>query len=61
MNAGFTPSKETLKKIRRRCARESDHDSDDLVKSLAQKFKHRLGNENRREMLFGLEYSTDYP
>ncbi|RWR72902.1 pentatricopeptide repeat-containing protein, mitochondrial-like protein [Cinnamomum micranthum f. kanehirae] len=61
VNAGFTPSKETLKKIRRRCARESDHDSDDLVKSLAQKFKYRLGNENRREMLFGLEYSTDYP
>eukprot|EP00268_Persea_americana_P068810 TRINITY_DN9660_c0_g1_i2.p1 TRINITY_DN9660_c0_g1~~TRINITY_DN9660_c0_g1_i2.p1 ORF type:complete len:188 (+),score=26.91 TRINITY_DN9660_c0_g1_i2:786-1349(+) len=61
VNAGFTPSKETLKKIRRRCARESDYDSDELVKFLAQKFKYRLGSENRREMLFVLEYSTDYP
>lgn len=61
MNAGFTPSKETLKKIRRRCARESDYDSDDLVQSLARKFKYRMGGENRREMLFGLDYGTNYP
>lgn len=61
VTAGFTPSKETLKKVRRRCARESDYDSDDMVKSLAKKFNYLLGGENRREMLFNLQYGTNYP
>ncbi|XP_058070363.1 pentatricopeptide repeat-containing protein At1g26460, mitochondrial [Magnolia sinica] len=61
VKAGFTPSKEILKKVRRRCARESDYESDQQVQSLAQKFKYRMGTEIRREMLFGLEYTTNYP
>eukprot|EP00262_Sarcandra_glabra_P013656 TRINITY_DN3842_c0_g1_i1.p1 TRINITY_DN3842_c0_g1~~TRINITY_DN3842_c0_g1_i1.p1 ORF type:complete len:613 (-),score=79.09 TRINITY_DN3842_c0_g1_i1:21-1859(-) len=61
VNAGFTPSKETFKKVRRRCVREFDDDSDQQVKRLAMKFNYRMGNENRRDILFGLEYSTDYP
>ncbi|MQL75555.1 hypothetical protein Taro_007910 [Colocasia esculenta] len=36
VNAGFTPSKETLKKVRRRCVRELDFDSNDEVESLAR-------------------------
>lgn len=60
VEAGFSPSKEMLKKVRRRCSRESDFDSDERVKSLAQKFKIRMGGEFRREMLYNLEYSADY-
>ncbi|XP_002512090.2 pentatricopeptide repeat-containing protein At1g26460, mitochondrial [Ricinus communis] len=60
MSAGFTPSKETLKKVRRRCVREMDYDSDDRVGSVAKNCKIRMGTENRREILFNLEYSTDY-
>ncbi|XP_020104641.1 pentatricopeptide repeat-containing protein At1g26460, mitochondrial [Ananas comosus] len=60
VEAGFTPSKETLRKVRRRCSRESDFDSDERVQSLAQKFKYRMGGENRREMLYELQYSADY-
>ncbi|XP_038983464.1 pentatricopeptide repeat-containing protein At1g26460, mitochondrial [Phoenix dactylifera] len=60
VEAGFTPSKEMLKKVRRRCSRESDFDSDERVRSLAQKFKIRMGGEFRREMLYNLEYSADY-
>ncbi|KAF8389719.1 hypothetical protein HHK36_024238 [Tetracentron sinense] len=61
VNAGFVPSKETLKKVRRRCVREFDYESDDQVESLAIKFKIRMGSENRRDMLFNLSYSMDYP
>ncbi|XP_038977817.1 pentatricopeptide repeat-containing protein At1g26460, mitochondrial-like [Phoenix dactylifera] len=60
VEAGFTPTKEMLKKVRRRCSRESDFDNDEHVQSIAQKFKIRMGGEFRREMLYNLEYSTDY-
>lgn len=60
VNAGFEPSKETLRKVRRRCIREMDYESNDRVQSLAVKHKIRMGNENRREMLFNLQYSTEY-
>ncbi|ONK60253.1 uncharacterized protein A4U43_C08F16100 [Asparagus officinalis] len=60
VDAGFTPSRETLKKVRRRCSRESDFASDEKIQSLAQKFKYRMGNEFRREMLYNLQYSTQY-
>lgn len=60
VDAGFTPSKETLKKVRRRCSRESDFDSDEKVQSLAKQFNYRMGGENRREMLFNIEYSAEF-
>ncbi|KAG6502673.1 hypothetical protein ZIOFF_034959 [Zingiber officinale] len=60
IEAGFTPSKESLKKLRRRCSRELDFNSDEKVQSLAQTFKYRLGAETRREILYNLEYSTNY-
>lgn len=60
INAGFAPSKEILKKVRRRCIREMDYESNDQVESLARKFKIRMGTENRRDMLFNLAYNTDY-
>ncbi|KAG6527102.1 pentatricopeptide repeat-containing protein At1g26460, mitochondrial-like [Zingiber officinale] len=60
IKAGFTPSKESLKKLRRRCSREIDFDSDEKVQSLAQMFNYRLGQETRREILYNIKYSTDY-
>ncbi|KAL5826266.1 hypothetical protein ACOSQ4_018063 [Xanthoceras sorbifolium] len=60
ITAGFVPSRETLKKVRRRCMREMDYASDDRVVAFAKKFEIRMGNENRRNMLFDLEYSTNY-
>ncbi|KAL2559435.1 Pentatricopeptide repeat-containing protein [Forsythia ovata] len=60
IQAGHEPSKEILKKVRRRCIREMDYDADDRVDSLAREFKIRMGTENRRDMLFNLEYSTEY-
>ncbi|KAJ0973962.1 hypothetical protein J5N97_015927 [Dioscorea zingiberensis] len=60
VNAGFTPSKQTLKKVRRRCSREMDFDNDEKVQSLARQFKLRMGSEVRREMLYNLEYSAEY-
>ncbi|KAJ6852121.1 pentatricopeptide repeat-containing protein, mitochondrial [Iris pallida] len=60
VEAGFTPSKELLKKVRRRCSRESDFDSDEQVQTLARKFRYRMGTESRREILYGLQYSADY-
>ncbi|XP_010680709.2 pentatricopeptide repeat-containing protein At1g26460, mitochondrial [Beta vulgaris subsp. vulgaris] len=60
VEAGFEPSKETLKKVRRRCVREVDQESYDHVESLARKCKIFLGTENRRNMLFNLEYGTEY-
>ncbi|KAF3323375.1 pentatricopeptide repeat-containing protein [Carex littledalei] len=60
VEAGFVPTKQMLKKIRRRCSRQMDYDSDDKVQNLARDFKIRMGNEIRREMLFNLEYSTQY-
>lgn len=60
VHAQYKPSKEMLKKIRRRCTREMDYESDDRVEDLAKKFNIRLGTENRRNMLFDLQYSTEY-
>lgn len=60
VEAGFEPSKETLKKVKRRSIREMDYDSRDHVDSLAKQFKIFMGNENRRNMLFNLEYGTEY-
>lgn len=60
VNAGFIPSKETLKKVRRRCIREMDYESDDQVESLVKKFGIRMGKENRRGILFDLDYGTAY-
>lgn len=60
VTAGFEPSKETLKKVRRRCIREMDYESDDRVEFLAKTFKIRMGSENRRDILFNLEYSTEF-
>lgn len=54
------PTKQMLKKIRRRCSRQMDYDSDDKVQNLARDFKIRMGNEIRREILFKLKYSTQY-
>lgn len=48
-----------LKKIRRRCVREMNYESDDKVESLAQQFKIRMGTEIRRNMLFEIEYNMD--
>ncbi|CAK7326192.1 unnamed protein product [Dovyalis caffra] len=61
VSAGFAPSKEILKKVRRRCMRELEFESDDQVKSWARKFGYQMGSENRRDMLFNLDYSTDFP
>lgn len=60
VTAGYEPSKEMLKKIRRRCVREMDYDSDEKVVSFAREFKIRMNNESRRNMLFNLDYSTEY-
>ncbi|KAM7250722.1 hypothetical protein ACFE04_022605 [Oxalis oulophora] len=61
INAGFVPSKEMLKKVRRRCVREIDYESNDKVGSLAETHKVGMGTENRRNMLFNLEYNSDFP
>ncbi|PUZ72799.1 hypothetical protein GQ55_2G424300 [Panicum hallii var. hallii] len=60
VDAGFMPSKDTLKKVRRRCSRESDFDSDKKVQSLAKQFNYRMGGENRRELLYNIEYNPVY-
>lgn len=58
--AGFVPSKEMLKKVRRRCIREMDDESNNKVESFANDFRIRMGPEIRRNMLFNLEFSTEY-
>lgn len=60
VSAGFVPSKEILKKVKRRCIREMEYESDDRVELWARKFDYRLGSQNRRDLLFNLEYSTDF-
>lgn len=37
-----------------------DYESNDKVGPLARKFKIQLGSEIRRDLLFNLEYTTDY-
>ncbi|CAI0463093.1 unnamed protein product, partial [Linum tenue] len=60
VSEGYVPTKEILKKVRRRCVREVDYDNNKKVGSLATQFNIRLGGENRRNMLFNLQYSTDF-
>ncbi|CAN4124580.1 unnamed protein product [Withania somnifera] len=60
VHAQYKPSKDMLKKIRRRCTREMDYETDDRVEELTKKFNIRLGTENRRNMLFDLQYTTEY-
>lgn len=58
--AGFEPSREILKKVRRRCIREMDYESDDQVQSLARKFKISMGTESRRDLLYNIQFGADY-
>lgn len=58
VKAEYIPTKEMLKKIRRRCTREMDYEADDKVESLAKQFQIRMGSETRRALLFGLQYSS---
>lgn len=58
--AGFEPSKEMLKKVRRRCIREMDDESNHEVESFARDFRIMMGQENRRNVLFNLEFTTNY-
>ncbi|KAI4387530.1 hypothetical protein MLD38_005356 [Melastoma candidum] len=58
--AGFVPTKDILKKVRRRCTREMDYESNDRVDDFGRKFNIRIGPESRRDMLFNLEYATEY-
>lgn len=60
VHAQYKPSKDLLKKIRRRCTREMDYESDDRVEDLTKKFNIRMTSENRRNMLFNLRYSMEY-
>ncbi|KAL9226151.1 hypothetical protein vseg_001996 [Gypsophila vaccaria] len=60
IEAGFQPSRPTLLKVRRRSIREMDNESNDLVESIAKQCKIVLGSENRRNLLFNMEYSTEY-
>ncbi|KAK8938029.1 Pentatricopeptide repeat-containing protein [Platanthera guangdongensis] len=60
VDAGFTPSKEMLKKVRRRCSRELDFTSDERVQSLAQLFRYPMGSEARRELLYRIQYGANY-
>ncbi|KAK9750640.1 hypothetical protein RND81_02G210100 [Saponaria officinalis] len=60
IEGGFQPSRPTLLKVRRRCIREMDQESDDLVESIAKQCKIILGSENRRNFLFNMEYSTEF-
>ncbi|RDX79465.1 Pentatricopeptide repeat-containing protein, mitochondrial, partial [Mucuna pruriens] len=55
--ARFEPSKEMLKKVRRRCMRELDYESDDRVQSLANSLNYQMGSEARRDILFNLNYT----
>ena len=60
INSGFEPSMETLKKIKRRCMREMNYESDDLVEDFARKFNIRMDGEARRNRLFELNFNTGY-
>ncbi|XP_045813467.1 pentatricopeptide repeat-containing protein At1g26460, mitochondrial [Trifolium pratense] len=59
ISAGFEPMRGTLKKVRRRCIRESDYESDQRLESLSRSSNYRLGSEARRNMLFNLDYSME--
>ncbi|XP_020599420.1 pentatricopeptide repeat-containing protein At1g26460, mitochondrial [Phalaenopsis equestris] len=59
-DAGFTPSKEMLKKVRRRCSREIDINSDERLQSLVHQFGYMMGGEGRRELLYSLNYGSNY-
>ncbi|CAH9079177.1 unnamed protein product [Cuscuta epithymum] len=57
VQAEYIPTRELLKKIRRRCTREMDYEADDKVGSLAKQFGIQMGAETRRNLLFELRYS----
>jgi pentatricopeptide repeat protein len=59
ISEGFKPTKEMLKKVRRRCTREMDNQSDSLVTKLEKQFQIRVGSEFRRSMLFKLEFTVE--
>lgn len=40
--------------------REMDEESNDRVEALAKKFDIRMNTENRKNILFNLEYSASY-
>ncbi|KAK4479825.1 hypothetical protein RD792_015365 [Penstemon davidsonii] len=50
ISAGYEPSKEMLKKVRRRSIREMDYESNDKVESLARNFKIRMGTECAKDV-----------
>lgn len=58
VTAGFVPTREMMKKIQRRCIREFDVVNDERASELRKKFGLRVGGENRRGMLFDLNYGT---
>lgn len=60
VSEGIEPSREMLKRVKRRCIREMDYKSNDQVESLAKKINIRMGQETRRDLLFNLNYGTDY-
>ncbi|VFQ72380.1 unnamed protein product [Cuscuta campestris] len=57
VQAEHIPTREMLKKIRRRCTREMDYEADDKVESIAKQLNIPLGSETRRNLLFELQYS----
>ncbi|KAI0516515.1 hypothetical protein KFK09_009192 [Dendrobium nobile] len=60
VDAGFTPSKEMIKKVRRQCSCELDIDSDERLQSLVHQFGYMMGGEGRRELLYNLNYGSNY-
>ncbi|KAK1269539.1 Pentatricopeptide repeat-containing protein [Acorus gramineus] len=58
--AEFIPSKETLKKVRRRCHRELNDELMEQVKALVQKHNYRITGDNRRDLLFRLQYGNNF-
>ncbi|KAH6763089.1 Tetratricopeptide repeat superfamily protein [Perilla frutescens var. hirtella] len=56
---GYEPSKEMLKKVRRRCIREMDDESIDKVEAFAKQLNIRMKMGSRRDILFDLQYSRD--
>ncbi|KAL6577756.1 hypothetical protein OROMI_010084 [Orobanche minor] len=60
MIAGYEPSREMIRKIRRRCIREMNFESNEKNDALARKLKIRTGSDMRRDILFKLRYTTEY-
>lgn len=47
-----------MRKVRRRCIREMDTNSDAQLENLMKNLAIRLGAEKRRNALFDLQYNT---